>query len=141
MDKQYIIKTTGTRIEGDEKEQFEIIARGSYCYTNDEQVISYTECGGELDGCKTKITVRNKSCVETLRQGGYTMQLIAEKQKRHMCCYDTPYGSMILGVFCSDVTSKLGKDGGEVEFSYTLDVNSAFLSENKVKITIKEAVN
>lgn len=140
MDKQYLIKTMGVRIENGEKEQFEVVSRGSYVYEKDKQVISYTEHGGELDGCKTVITAQG-DCVETLRTGGYTMQLIAEKGKRHNCCYDTPYGSMVLGVFCSNVLNNLYEGGGEIVFSYTLDINSALLSENKVKISIKEAVN
>lgn len=140
MDKQYLIKTTGVRVENGEKEEFEVVARGGYIYEKDKQIISYIEHGGELDGCKTVITVKD-DCVETLRTGGYTMQLIAEKGKRHNCCYDTPYGSMVLGVFCNRVLNNLTENGGEIVFSYTLDVNSAFLSENKVKITIKEAVN
>lgn len=140
MDKQYLIKTTGVRVENGEKEEFEVVARGSYTYEKDKQIISYIEHGGELDGCKTVITAKD-DCVETLRTGGYTMQLIAEKGKRHNCCYDTPYGSMVLGVFCNRVLNNLTESGGEIVFSYTLDVNSAFLSENKVKITIKEAVN
>ena len=140
MDKQYLIKTTGVRIENGDKEEFEVIARGNYTYEKDKQIISYIEHGGELDGCKTVITAQS-DCVETLRSGVYTMQLIAEKGKRHNCCYDTPYGSMVLGVFCKDVLNNLYEGGGEIVFSYTLDVNSAFLSENKVKISIKEAVN
>lgn len=140
MDKQYLIKTTGVRIENGDKEKFEVVARGSYTYEKDKQTISYVEHGGELDGCKTVITAQG-DCVETLRTGGYTMQLIAEKNKRHNCCYDTPYGSMVLGVFCKGIANRLTENGGEIEFSYTLDVNSALLSENKVKITIKEAVN
>lgn len=141
MDKQYLIKTTGTRIENGEKEKFEVVTRGNYTYEDGKQIISYTEHGGELDGCKTTITVSGADCVETLRVGGYTMQLIAEKGKRHNCCYDTPYGSMVLGVFCKEVSNKLNESGGEIEFCYTLDVNSALLSENNVKITVKEAIN
>ncbi len=140
MDKQYLIKTTGVRIENGDQEKFEVVARGSYTYEKDKQVISYIEHGGELDGCKTVITVQ-RDCVETLRTGGYTMQLIAEKSKRHNCCYDTPYGGMVLGVFCKEVLNRLNENGGEIAFSYNLDINSALLSENKVKITIKEAVN
>ncbi|MBR5774159.1 MAG: DUF1934 domain-containing protein [Clostridia bacterium] len=140
MDKQYLIKTTGVRIENDNKERFEVVSRGSYTYDEDKQIISYIEHGGELDGCKTVITAQG-DCVETLRTGGYTMQLIAEKGKRHNCCYDTPYGSMVLGVFCNRVKNRLDENGGELEFSYTLDVNSALLSENKVLISIKEAIN
>lgn len=140
MEKQYLIKTTGVRIENGDQEKFEVVARGSYTYEKDKQVISYIEHGGELDGCKTILTAQD-NCVETLRTGGYTMQLIAEKGKRHNCCYDTPYGSMVLGVFCKEVSNRLNENGGEIEFSYTLDINSALLSENKVKITIKEAIN
>ena len=141
MSKQYMIKTTGVRIENGDKEKFEVVARGNYTYEKAKQVITYVEHGGELDGCRTEITISGNNCVETLREGRYTMQLIAEKSKRHNCCYDTPYGSMVLGVFCKDVSSRLDENGGELEFSYTLDINSALLSENIVKISIKEAIN
>ena len=44
----------------------------------------------------------------------------------------------MIGVDAKAVRSTLGEDGGDLYFSYTLDVNSSFLSENEVFINIKE---
>ena len=76
----------------------------------------------------------------TLIRGGMDgTRLILEKGKRHLCQYDTGYGSLVVGVFTSTLRSSLGEKGGRVDINYTLDINSDLSSINEISITVKEA--
>ena len=72
------------------------------------------------------------------KRGPAAGQLVVEKGIRHLCHYDTGYGAMTLGVAADEIHSRLTDEGGEVEFSYTLDADqNTILSRNLVKISVK----
>ena len=75
-----------------------------------------------------------------LRYGPAASQLIIEKGVRHLCHYETGYGSMTLGVAADEILNHLSEEGGKVTFSYTLDSDQdVVLSRNLVTITVKRA--
>ena len=45
----------------------------------------------------------------------------------------------MLGIFANKISNSLNDDGGKLNFSYTLDINSGLISENEIEINIKEA--
>ena len=45
----------------------------------------------------------------------------------------------MLGIFANKISNSLSDDGGKLNFSYTLDINSGLISENEIEINIKEA--
>ena len=63
-------------------------------------------------------------------------QLIVEHGKRHQCTYDPGCGTVILGVNGSRIEAELDEQGGTLEFHYSLDVNTALVSENAVYVTV-----
>jgi uncharacterized beta-barrel protein YwiB (DUF1934 family) len=62
-----------------------------------------------------------------------------EQGRRHQCQYDTGCGDMILGIHGGRVRFDLDDKGGNVEFRYSLDVNSMLASENEMYIHVKES--
>ena len=65
-------------------------------------------------------------------------QLIIEKGIRHLCHYETGYGSISLGVAADVIEHNLLPDGGELQFSYTLDSGAeTLISRNSVLITVE----
>ena len=56
-----------------------------------------------------------------------------------MCHYETGHGSLSLGVAADEIRSRLSDEGGTVRFSYLLDMDTAAVSRNIVKITVKPA--
>lgn len=92
-------------------------------------------------GCTTTVKVAEDGRkVAMLRFGPAASQLIIEKGTRHLCHYETGYGSMTLGVAADEIESQLFDEGGQVKFSYTLDADQDMvLSRNLVTITVKKA--
>ena len=71
-----------------------------------------------------------------LRTGAVHSQLMVEEGKRHQCTYDTGCGTIILGVSGSRIAADLDEQGGTLEFHYSLDVNTALVSENDVYVAV-----
>lgn len=102
----------------------------------DDYTIDYDEQSDELKGCHTVMRVINGKCVDVSRTGRYTTNLKIEQSKRNICCYSTPMGTLSMGVCASRISSDF-RNGRlyKLDFSYTLDFDSALVSKNRIKIT------
>lgn len=71
------------------------------------------------------------------RFGKVPSQLVIEKGVRHICHYETGFGSVSLGVAADVIELDLTDAGGQLQFSYTLDSGGEnFISRNLVDITV-----
>ena len=71
------------------------------------------------------------------RSGPASTQLIVEGGCRHQCFYDTGYGALTVGINGRQIRSTLTDDGGELDFSYAMDINTALASEHQVIIKVE----
>ena len=117
MKEDYLITIHGTMEQDGESDSVKLMTRGSFVKRNGSFFISYKE---------TEAT-------------GYAGQLVIEKGRRHVCHYETGHGSLSLGVAADEIHSRLSDEGGTVRFSYLLDMDTAAVSRNIVKITVKPA--
>lgn len=138
MEENYLITIKGTMEQNGESDTVELMTRGTLVHKDDHFYIVYreTEATG-YEGCTTTVKVdEDANRVVMLRQGRAASQLVIEKGKRHLCHYETGYGSVSLGVAADEIAHKLGETGGVLNFSYTLDSGAEnFISRNLVKIT------
>ena len=127
-------------MEDEEKEEFvELMTRGQFVQKGGSYYITYkeTETTG-YEGCTTTVKVADDARkVSMLRFGKQSSQLIIEKGTRHLCHYETGYGSISLGVAADVIEQRLDENGGSLKFSYTLDSGAEnFISRNLVDITV-----
>lgn len=73
----------------------------------------------------------------TMMRAGSATRLILEEGKRHLCLYDTGFGTLSVGVFTSLLETSLDKKGGKVNVKYTLDIDSNLSSSNEIEVKIK----
>ena len=123
--------------DDNESDVLEIDAQGTYEKTENGYIIEYKEIDEEMDGCKTTISLDSPERVTITRTGNYNSQFIIEKNKRHSCYYDTPAGSIMMGVFAKSVFNNLGDHGGKIKLRYTIDFNSSMVAENTVTVLVK----
>ncbi len=109
---------------------------------------TYTERGGtrfiaykEYDEDDPKISYTSVLKIEpgriTMMRAGSATRLILEQGRRHLCLYDTGYGTLSVGVFTSELRSSLNKQGGKLNIKYTLDIDSNLSSRNELQIKIE----
>lgn len=70
------------------------------------------------------------------RTGAASSILYIEKGKKHYCVYGTPYGDFTVGTHAYEINCGLSEEGGTLEFKYSVDVNSEFVSENELKLVV-----
>ena len=140
MKKDVLISIRGVQLVDGEKECIELLTTGRYYKKNGSYYLSYleTEATG-MEGIRTTLHIEDSKRVTMLRSGRAKSQLIIEKGCRHQCHYDTGYGSIMVGVLGDRIDSRLSDEGGVLDFSYSLDINTALASENRVTITVRDA--
>ena len=103
MKKDVLITLVGTQNNDGEKDKIELITEGSMYKKGDAYYITYKESElTGMDGTTTTVKVQDKK-VTILRFGTNNTQLIFEKGKHHVCCYDTMYGAISVGVWAQNV--------------------------------------
>ena len=138
MKQDALIKITGVQFGGGEKDVTELTTMGSFHKKNGSYYICYDESDATgFSGSHTVLRYEERDRRITLtRTGSVNSQLIMELGKRCQCSYDTGIGLLTVGVSCSSVKSTLGTDGGKIDFDYSLDINPALTSENRVSVSV-----
>ena len=139
MEEKYLITIKGTMEQDGQQESVELMTRGKFVQRNGAFYIVYeeTEATGYA-GCTTTVKLSSDArMVVMTRFGKVPSQLVIEKGVRHICHYETGFGSVSLGVAADEIAPELSEAGGRLRFSYTLDSGAEnFISRNLVAITV-----
>ena len=141
MQENYWISIVGRQKIDGETGEVEVNTLGSYVRKGKNRYIVYKEYDADTaHASRTSVLKVEEGEKMTLMRGnGDSTRLILENGKRHFCSYDTGFGCMTVGVFTQSFRSSLTDQGGSLDVSYTLDVDSSLSSFNDLHITIKEA--
>lgn len=132
MKKDVLINIKGIQRAGGEQDVTELFTQGSLYKRNNSYYVTYSEseATGYADS-HTTLKVDSKNRVILIRSGAVRSHLVIMPGERNIGHYGTEGGDLMIGVDAKAVRSTLGEDGGDLYFSYTLDVNSSFLSRNR----------
>ena len=139
MNDNYLITVLGTQTIDGESDSIEVITSGEYIREPDIVRITYPEYDNENPNIRTDTTVTlegGKLSIERL--GENTSRLLLEKGQRHRCLYETPMGTIFIGIFTDDIKAELSDTGCEIRASYQLDFNNSSVSCNEFTIKVKE---
>lgn len=138
MNNNVIIKLVSTvTYEDDTPESTEILTEGLLEKFPDGVKISYTEPCDDCEGARDEITIKTPEFVILNRSGEFNSQLLVEKNKRHTCVYETPYGALMIGIFAEEVSARFNDSGGKIVLKYAVDSNLSVISHNTVTIDVK----
>ena len=120
-----------------EDDAFELMTDGEYLQHDGVSTFSYFESSfSGQDGMLTTFDVENDRVV--LRRGdGMSGDMIFSENQKHHFLYDTPFGSVMLGIDTHSITNNMSDDGGNLEIRYDIEVDNVSVSQNLFKINIK----
>ena len=121
----------------DEEDAFELMTDGEYLLKDGISTFSYTESmlTGQ-DGLLTTFDVEQDRVV--LKRGdGLSGDMIFSENQKHHFLYDTPFGSVMLGIDTHSITTNMSDDGGNLEIRYDIEVDNVAVSQNLFKIDIR----
>jgi len=116
---------------------FELMTDGVYQRHNGVSTFTYAESmlTGQ-DGMLTTFDVEQDRVILKRGDGLSGDMIFSENQKQHFL-YDTPFGSVMLGIDTHRITKNMSDDGGNLEIRYDIEVDNVSVSQNLFKIKIR----
>lgn len=139
MEKDVLISIKGMQeYEGVEPDVIELVTRGRLVHSGKRWTLTYQE--SELTGLEdTQTTIQMEGQqVTLLRVGSYNTQMVFEEARRHLSMYNTPYGTVTVGVNTRRLIADLNEQGGDIEVDYSIDVDHTVAGRNIFHIKVKE---
>jgi uncharacterized beta-barrel protein YwiB (DUF1934 family) len=122
--------------DAENDDPIEVINVGSYSIVNGKEYIKYEETiEGQSKKCSGLIKIAGNT-VEITKKGNVTAHLSFVPGEKTMTFYETPYGSLYLGVFARCVEMERTEDKLSIHIEYALELNYEQISECKVDIEI-----
>ena len=120
-----------------DKNSTELITSGTLEKTADGVIVSYDESEATgFQGSSTTLIFRGNDWVSIQRSGSSNSNLIVETGKKHHCHYGTPFGDFTVGIYAHTIENTLDATGGRLYLKYTVDINSSYISDNEIYLTI-----
>lgn len=137
--KDYVITIKGIQTyEDDDSTDIEMMAEGDFVFEDGKYFIDYdeTEATG-MEGTSTTIEI-DKDYVSLTRAGAVETTLLFIRDRQTTSYYDTPYGTMMMGINTEDVNTQLTPDGGKVAVKYSMSMNNLFSGSNTFEIQVRK---
>jgi len=137
LKKKVLISLTSIQYQDDDTNKTELLTKAEFVRENGYDIISYEDTSATgFEGSVTTIKVDGCRNASITRQGTANSVLSLEIGRKHFCQYGTPYGCLQIGVYTHAIENTLAKDG-RLYLKYTLDLNSSFLSDNEIIMTMQ----
>ena len=132
----YVINITGRQFYEEDSGEVTLSTTGTYTVKDKASFIAYKEYDEDDPRVSHTAVLKVEPGKVTMMRGGSATRLILEEGRRHLCMYDTGFGPLTLGVFTSELSTELGRDGGYMVIKYTLDVDSNLSSKNELRVEV-----
>lgn len=137
MKKKVLISLTSIQHQDDDTNKTELLTKASFVRENGFDIISYEDTPATgFEGSVTTIRVDGCKNASITREGTANSALSLEIGRKHYCQYGTPYGCLQIGVYTHAIKNTIAEDG-KLYLKYTLDLNSSFLSDNEIIMTMQ----
>ena len=132
----YVINITGRQFYEEDSGEVTLSTTGTYTVKDKASFIAYKEYDEDDPRVSHTAVLKVEPGKVTMMRGGSATRLILEEGRRHLCMYDTGFGPLTLGVFTSELSTELGRDGGYMVTKYTQHVDSNLSSQNELRVEV-----
>lgn len=133
-----MITISSTRSLGGGHDGMELITEGKYAVDGDGVRFSYMESElTGLEGTRTDFLVTPEEVIMS-RRGTVTAQMVFRKGQKQHFAYETPYGTLTMGLDTHKVRHRLDEHGGDMEIEYDIDLDRALVSRNMFRINVRD---
>jgi len=125
----------------EDAEPVEVIAPAEYYNRNGKHYILYDELTEDHSG-NTKVKVKiDDNSVEIIKKGTSTTQMLFQKGKKNLTCYNTPFGSLMLSIVTHqiDFTQEPSQLSLRIRYLLESDYEPFADCQLELKVTEKDA--
>lgn len=137
MTKDILLSITGMQFYGGEDEAVEVVTAGDYYKRNGKHYILYEEAVEGMSGHISNTVKIGENSMEVMKRGLTNTRMVFEKGKRHISAYQTPYGSVEIGIMGKDIEVKETEERIDIRAEYLLDVNEERLAECTIQMNVR----
>ena len=137
MEKEVLVSINGIQFMESDEDSMEVISLGEYYFRNGKHYIMYDETIEDSKAEVKNILKISDNSVELIKSGGYNAHLIFEKSKRNMSCYETDFGSLMLGFHAKNIEINNNENEINVFIEYSVEMNYEHVSDNKLSMNIQ----
>lgn len=134
-----IISIKGSQTNGKASDEMELVTEGKLVRRGeDSYTISYEE--SEMTGLEGTTTVLHIDGprVTLLREGTFNSQMVFEEGCRHLSMYETPYGSLSVGIDTRRMKNTVDESGGDLEIDYAIEIDNLLAGRNLFKMSVRK---
>ncbi len=140
MTKEVFITISGLQLSGDVDEEggpIELITAGSYYKKDGRHYIFYDEVTEGTEGVtKNRIRLDN-DFMDLTKKGTSNIHMIFEKNKKNVSYYNTPFGSLQIGVDAKEIKLKESEYEIDVVVNYGLEINYEYFADCYITMNVK----
>lgn len=131
MNKEVLIHVRGLQMmeTDDEQEPIEIVVPGQYYFRNGSHYLRYEEMMDDSTETTVNYIKMSPSGVEVRKQGQVNVHMVFEEGKKNKTFYNTPYGTLQMGIAATGLELKESENGIQMKVDYALDMNEEHVAD------------
>ncbi|MEG0766180.1 MAG: DUF1934 domain-containing protein, partial [Clostridia bacterium] len=123
--------------EGGEEEKIRLMTTGKLFSIPDGFRIEYEETSPDsVQGCQVTMELYAQRVVMQ-REGELVTHMVFEKNQRFAGEYQTPFGTLEMGIYATDVQIHMTENGGNVRLSYQLDLQGQYSAMHWLDVQVQ----
>ena len=125
MNKDVLIHVRGLQMmeTDDAQEPIEIVVPGQYYFRNGSHYLRYEEMLDDTAETTVNYIKMSPNGVEVRKQGQVNVHMVFEEGKKNKTFYNTPYGTLQMGISATGLELKESEDGIQMKVDYALEMN------------------
>lgn len=138
MKEKVFVKVKGLQFANGQEDEdiIEVINVGRYRIINGSEYVKYDEVYEESTQKSTNTIKISEKCVEITKKGLVTAHMSFVEGEKTMTFYDTPYGSIYLGIFAQNIQIERDEDDIRISIDYSIDMNYEKVADSHIDIEI-----
>ena len=131
MNKDVLIHVRGLQMmeTDDAQEPIEIVVPGQYYFRNGSHYLLYEEMLDDTAETTVNYIKMSPNGVEVRKQGQVNVHMVFEEGKKNKTFYNTPYGTLQMGISATGLELKESEDGIQMKVDYALDMNEEHVAD------------
>ena len=131
MNKDVLIHVRGLQLmeTDDEQEPIEIVVPGQYYFRNGSHYLRYEEMLDDSAQTTVNYIKMSSEGVEIRKQGQVNVHIVFEQGKKNKTFYNTPYGTLQMGIAATGLELKESEDDIQMKVDYALDMNEEHVAD------------
>ncbi|MEE1248607.1 MAG: DUF1934 domain-containing protein [Lachnospiraceae bacterium] len=138
MTKDVLLSIKGLQFANEQDtEPVEVITSGDYYKRNGKHYILYDEVMEGFEGVTKNIIKLKDDCLDVTKKGVTNVHMMFEKNKKNITYYNTPFGSIMIGIDAKDIQIEEKNESISVHVSYGLEVNYEHMADCNIIMNIQ----